>query len=108
MPSGGTPNEPDTPKEPDQPRRPSGSPGFGGGDDGEEDVKTVLREHADGVIHRETTIHVNLPQVVREALHKHDIKLKFQNPELIKILHDQSAGMVSTDGCISEPGGPGC
>ncbi|MBS1868967.1 MAG: hypothetical protein JSS99_04840 [Actinobacteria bacterium] len=72
------------------------------------DVKTRLRRAPDGELHHATTVHVDLPEPLAEILKRHDLAVKFKSRELSRILLDQSAGMVSTDGCISSPGGPGC
>lgn len=76
--------------------------------DGRSEVKTVLRRNADGELHSATTVEAELPESVVTALREYDLQLKFHTPEIAKILRDQSADMVSTDGCISNPGGPSC
>jgi hypothetical protein len=93
--------------------------GFPGGESGEElegktlnvheNVVTRFKRREDGEIHSETTIHSELPEPVMELLKKNDLQLKFHNPAINRILlPDQSADMMSTDGCISSPGGPPC
>lgn len=94
----GTPEEPIMPESPQGPIQQPSQPGG---------VKSsrVIRDDGE---HIETTIETDLPDFVKEKLKQHDLKLKFHDPEIAKILRDQSEGMVSTDGCISSPGGPSC
>ena len=72
-----------------------------------DEIHTVIRRKEDGEVHKLTTIPVDLPAPVVEALHKHGVKIKI--PDIVRrFLPDQAIDMMSTDGCISSPGGPGC
>jgi hypothetical protein len=96
------PEGPENPELPQTPRAAKVKPEFA------KDVTTRVRRAPDGELHHATTLHVELPDPLDDILRKHDIAVKFNSRELSRILLDQSAGMVSTDGCISSPGGPSC
>ncbi len=73
-----------------------------------DEIQILIREKEDRQLHRLTTIPVDLPEPIVEAINKHGLKIKITNSILAKILPDQGSEMMSTDGCISSPGGPSC
>jgi hypothetical protein len=47
------------------------------------------------------------PENVVQVMEKHGLKIKLEKLRQ-DLLLDQGAGMIASDGCISNPGGPGC
>ena len=49
----------------------------------------------------------DIPQAIVEVMDRDGLKIELS--KLNKhLLFDQGSGMVASDGCISNPGGPGC
>jgi|SoiMethySBSTD1v2_1073268.scaffolds.fasta_scaffold4456798_1 hypothetical protein len=52
-------------------------------------------------------LHLDLPEATVKMLDKHGLMIEME--KLVQnVLTDQGSGMVASDGCISNPGGPSC
>lgn len=51
--------------------------------------------------------HEEMPPSLVKVMKEHGMELKLEKLKK-DLLVDQGSGMVAADGCISNPGGPGC
>ena len=49
----------------------------------------------------------DIPEPIVEVMNKNGLRIKLEKISK-QVMFDQGEGMVAADGCVSNPGGPGC